>query len=345
MIDEDNYPTFKDKILASMKSGKYSHHSLINSQGEYCNSWLFNLGHSSTIGDNHTSFDVLIQPIYYKGRKAWLVSMQNTQEKRVKQSLLINQSIEITALLIDIITILEKELRDVDDNASDSEQEENIVFKKNLLKLSSKWFNEFLYVKNVFEIESHDLRKEEETFSLKEYFLYSIDLLLSLKQKSKIKITIDPMIPSEVRGDLIKFRQIITTVLDFSFKSTGDITIKLTSEFDRTTGGLIIYFLIVFTPKFEINEKELLLLFGDKEDLFINQTKLTKLVGLSVHVLPELVKFLGGKFWQLKHTSENQIIIEFTIPFSPTSTPQNSITKTPDITMNLRRRDKKGMQI
>lgn len=244
--------------------------------------------------------------------------------------------------MIDMIKMLEQELRDVQDDSSDSEAEENIILKKNLLKLSSKCFNEFLFVKNVFEIELGDLRKEVEIFSLKEYFLYSIDLLLSLKQKSKIKITIDPMIPSEVRGDLVKFRQIITTILDFSFKSTGHITIKLTSEFDRNTGGFMIYFLISFEPKFEINEEELSLLFGEKEDLFINQTKLTKLVGLSVHVLPELVKFLGGSFTQLKHTKENQIIIEFCIPFAAIATPQNSVTKTPDITMNLRRRDKKG---
>jgi hypothetical protein len=238
--------------------------------------------------------------------------------------------------------MLEKDLIDIDGKSDNSAEEENIVLKKDLLKLSSKAFNEFLYIKNVFEIESGDLRKEIENFSLKEYFLYSIDLLLSLKQKSKIKITIDPSIPEQAKGDLVKFRQIITTILDFSFKSTGNIVISLTSKFDQNTGGMIIHFLISFTPKFQINEEELTLLFGEKEDLFLNQSKLNKLVGLSVHVLPELVKFLGGSFTQLKHTDENVIIIEFTIPFEAIFTSKNPLNKTPEITMNFRKKDTKG---
>ena len=348
-INNDQYTAYWEKVEYSIKIQKSFENVLkIDKTPEKFD--LSNTHHcklpfslySSIIVALSESFESYIQPVNYKGKKAAMITLQNNQGQKMKQSLLINQSVEICAYMIDIIKMLEKDLIDYDIQSNDSVNEENMVLKKNMLKIVNKAFNEFLYIKNVFEIESGDLRKEVENFALKEYFLYSIDLLLSLKQKSKIKITIDPMIPEEVKGDLVKFRQIITTILDFSFKSTGKITITLTSKFVRETGGIIIFFLITFSPKFEINDEELTLLFGEKEDMFLNQSKLNKLVGLSVHVLPELVKFLGGEFTQLKHTKDNKIVIEFSIPFDPIFSAQIQMNKTPDITMNIRGKDKKG---
>jgi hypothetical protein len=109
-------------------------------------------------------------------------------------------------------------------------------------------------MKNVFEISCDDLRAENQNFSLKEYFLYSIDLLLSQKQKSQVDITLDQMLPEMVDGDLTKFRQIITTLLDFSFNSTKEVKVQLLTSFALEAGSYILEFKVSFTPEFNISK-------------------------------------------------------------------------------------------
>lgn len=62
------------------------------------------------------------------------------------------------------------------------------------------------------------------------------------------------------------------------------------------------------------------LLFGHKEDLFKNQAKLNKNVGLSIHVLSGLVTFLNGSFTKIKKTEQGEVQIEFTLPFESIKT-------------------------
>lgn len=77
---------------------------------------------------------------------------------------------------------------------------------------------------------------------------------MSLKQKSKVDISIDECMPKEVEGDLTKFRQIVTSVLDFSLKSTGEVGVKLRTNLIPKTGGYEIEIKIRFTPEFPISK-------------------------------------------------------------------------------------------
>lgn len=194
----------------------------------------------------------------------------------------------------------------------------------------------------MFEIEVGDLRPEMETFSIKDFFVYSVDLLLSRTKKCNVKVTFDPCLPPEVEGDLLKFRQIITSILDFSLKSTDRIDVQLHTNFKLESGGYIIDFRISFLPKFELQEKELQLLFGEKDDMFFNQYKIDKNVGLPIHVISKLVMFLGGKFKELKKADDGNITIEFSLPFNAIKS-SNMIVKTPRIRMDSQKSISKGV--
>ena len=195
-----------------------------------------------------------------------MIDIKSVMENKIKQKLLVNQANEISTQFHDIVSILEKELdmQDCSSHSSDNYETSHVVI-KNLLFSSNKLYNDFLFIKNMFEIDCGDLRPEIEPFYIKDFFLYSIDLLLSRTQNRNIKISIDPCLPDEVEGDLLKFRQIITSILDFSLKSTQEIDVELHANFVIASGEIWVDFKISFTPKFELKEKELKLLFSNDE--------------------------------------------------------------------------------
>ena len=191
-----------------------------------------------------------------------MVTLRNIMEQKIKQKLLVSQANEISTQFHDIVNVLEQELSKEECHSNSSTHESTHQTVSNLLLSTTKLYNDFLFVKNVFEIDCGDLRPELEKFYIKDFFLYSVDLLLSRTQNRNVKISIDPCLPEEVEGDLLKFRQIITSILDFSLKSTQEIEVRLHTNFKISSGGYDIDFQISFLPKFELKEKELKLLFG-----------------------------------------------------------------------------------
>lgn len=161
--------------------------------------------------------------------------------------------------------------------------------------------------------------------------------------------------PDEVNGDLQKFRQIISALIDFSLKSTGEVKVKLKSDFILKTGGFDITFSIKFTPQFQICKflfleflanRELELLFGIKDDLFSNHEKLTKSFGLPLHVLPGIVKFLGGAFRTIEIDDQGEVHLEFNLQFgSIRSKTLNNTIQSPMIRGNSKRTVTDGQYI
>ena len=186
------------------------------------------------------------------------------------------------------------------------------------------------------------MRPELEPFSIKDFLLYSIELLLSRTNECKINLVIDPCLPEEVEGDLCKFRQIITAILDFSLKSTETVEIKVDAHFKRESGGYNIDFRVSFNPKFELKQEDLRLLFWQKDDTIINNTKMEKNVGLPIHVISKLVCFLGGSFKDLKRKEDGTLTIEFTLPFNSVKS-SKGLMKTPKIKMNNQKSMDKGV--
>jgi hypothetical protein len=128
---------------------------------------------------------------------------------------------------------------------------------------------------------------------------------------------------------LLKFRQIITSLLDFCIKSTESIDINITTDFIKETVGYMIKFKLSFIPKFEFKQEELKLLF-ENHDLFKNQQKIERNVGLPILVISKLVHFLGGSFSDIKSVTGGRIYMTFSLPFSATKSSQMMV-RTPRI--------------
>ncbi len=75
------------------------------------------------------------------------------------------------------------------------------------LIIVQKIFTEFLFIKNVFEIDKNILNSDPQTFELKSEVFYSLDTIMSLKKESQLDVNYsDPLLPLFVKGDLNKFR-------------------------------------------------------------------------------------------------------------------------------------------
>jgi hypothetical protein len=127
-------------------------------------------------------YDCQLQPIFWKGNKAIMVSLENVMEQKIKEKLLVNQSNEISTQFHDILNVVERELVD-DDDSDDSSRNASTKVMKSLFYTLNKLYNDFLFIKNLFEIECGDMRPELESFSIKDFFLYSVDLLLNKTKK------------------------------------------------------------------------------------------------------------------------------------------------------------------
>jgi hypothetical protein len=207
----------------------------------------------NTIGLFET-YESNIKPIFWKGTKAVVVSLRCIENQKVKGKLLIDQANEICFKFEEMINMLQAELLEDSGRSETSLVANNIFLISKLLISANKIYTEFQFMKDVLEMDNNDLRIENQRFSLIQYLLYSIDLVLSCKIKSKVNIFIDPCMPEEVEGDLNKFRQIITAIVDFSLKSTGEIHIKVLSYFIKKTGGFRIVFSVIFQPEFNISK-------------------------------------------------------------------------------------------
>jgi len=53
----------------------------------------------------------------------------------------------------------------------------------------------------------------------------------------------------------------------------------------------------------------------NKDDLFSNHDKLSKNFGLSLHILPAILEFMGGEFTKIQLNEKNEVQLEFSIPF------------------------------
>jgi hypothetical protein len=60
-------------------------------------------------------------------------------------------------------------------------EQDNKEFHTDALVLLQKMFNEFLFIKNCFEIDDKGMNIDKEAFELKPSIFYALDSLLSLK--------------------------------------------------------------------------------------------------------------------------------------------------------------------
>lgn len=202
----------------------------------------FKEGKAVMFSDTIEEYDSVITPILWRGSKAVMITLINVQEQKVKNKLLENHCNEISCLFENIIQNLEDDLSNESPERDNPENCQIVTFKKNILMQVIKIFNEFLTIENLFKIDCSTLKLDLECFSLKDEFFYSVDLLLSLKQESKVAIIMDPVVPEQVEGDLLKFRLIVTSILNFALKSSKKINMKINANFSIDSNETAIYF-------------------------------------------------------------------------------------------------------
>ena len=218
-----------------------------------------------------------------------------------------------------------------------------ISFKKNVLMQVIRIFNEFLWIENIFKIDCENLKIEKEAFNLKHIFFYSVDLLLSLKQECKVNVFMDPWMPEDVEGDLLKFRQIITSILNFAFKCSNNISLQTNAHSGTESSGFIVYFSVTFKPKLiDLKVESLKLLFSNDCFSLSNQTSVNNHVGMSIHLVSNLINLMGGKFTEIEERHDGEIFIMFSLPFDPIERSNSKYINKTDIRLHSSRSYENG---
>jgi hypothetical protein len=158
-------------------------------------------------------------------------------------------------------------------------------------------------------------------------------------------IIMDPCMPEDVEGDLLKFRLIVTSILNFALKSSKKVSMQINANFSVKTNGYAIYFSISFTPTFEINVENLKLLFSNENISLSNQTKMNNHVGLSIHLVSNLVQVMGGEFTEITKRKDGEIFIMFTLPFERIENSKQRLVRKTDIRLNSSRSYENGSHV
>lgn len=125
------------------------------------------------------------------GEDAALVIFHDIEDKVVKTNLLAEQATNVHCQLSEVLKLLEAEASDQINgpvqSASNIHADHKEVHKR-LIRV----FNNFSFIKNVFEIDCEDFVLEYRCFTLKDSLIYCINFLMSDYPESKINVTLDP---------------------------------------------------------------------------------------------------------------------------------------------------------
>lgn len=155
----------------------------------------------------------------------------------------------------------------------------------------------------------------------------------------------DPSMPEEVEGDLPKFRQIVTSILNFALKCSNKINMQTNANFSIDNTAFIIYFSITFKPKIELKIDNLRALFSNDDLSLSSQTKMNNHVGLSIHLVSCLVNIMGGKFTEIEQKQNGEIFIMFTLPFDIIESSKRPYINKTDIRLSSSRSYENGSMV
>ena len=94
--------------------------------------------------------------------------------------------------------------------------------------------SDFGHFKDVFQLECNEPLLEKQIFDLKAVILNEIEIvsMSKLHLNTQIRLKTDPCLPEEVKGDLQKFKQILSAFLTFVSQTTeeGEIIVQVDLE-------------------------------------------------------------------------------------------------------------------
>ncbi len=167
------------------------------------------------------------------------------------------------------------------------------------------------------KIEAKKMVIEEKEFNLKE-FLEELSLIFSIRateKKLKFNQEIDPSVPVNIKGDVVRLRQILTNILGNAVKFTkkGQINffIKQNKKIDKNR--VEISFRIKDTG-IGIPQSKIMKIFNSFEQADSSTTRKFGGTGLGLHIAKNLVELMGGEI-QLESEERKGSVFNCLIPF------------------------------
>jgi PAS domain S-box-containing protein len=153
------------------------------------------------------------------------------------------------------------------------------------------------------KIEAGRMDLETQPFDLRECVESALDLVVSQARAKKLELVylIDPHVPTMLKGDVTRLRQILLNLLSnaIKFTETGEVMVSVDGERDRETGGSDPYKLH-FTVKdtgIGIPAARLDKLFQSFTQIDASTTRRYGGTGLGLAISKRLSELMGGTMW------------------------------------------------
>jgi hypothetical protein len=248
----------------------------------------------------------------------------------VKTNLLIEQAQHVQSQLQDVLGMLESDVEGKDNMIRQSVINHKLDSKEALKKMI-RVFTNFSFIKNVFEIDSDDFTLEYKCFTLKDSLIYWMNFLMTYYPDSKINLTLDPWLPKNIEGDIVKFHQIIITLVDFALKNSNSVEINSEANYDHKLGGYHVEFIISFVSVIFFNESDLEKMFIPQDDSFFKNLSTYKSIGLALNLTAKLLKVINGSFNKIQREKDGTTVLNFTIPFKMADFSNNPYVHVPSL--------------
>jgi hypothetical protein len=194
-------------------------------------------------------------------------------------------------------------------STSSSNSPQIIAVKKTMLMKLVQTYFKFLGIENILKLQCKKLTINDEFFALKNQLFYSTDFYVSIIQSAKVFIKIHPNIPDEVKGDVMKLKEILTHMFSFIFRCSKNINLEVDLDDLNEPELTHAIFNFSFMPSFDIKEEALMILNDSNANMFIfddrnnknkGQTflntydKVRDTVCISFMMIPALIKSMKG---------------------------------------------------
>jgi len=138
---------------------------------------------------------------------------------------------------------------------------------------------------------------------------------MSYYPNAKINLSLDPCLPKDVEGDIVKFNQIIISLIDFALKSSNSVNINSQAIYDMKLGGFVVHFHVSFLSEIIFNEEDLNAIFNQQDEYFMQSVKNHKSLGLALNLTARLLQVINGSFNKVTQEGDGRMKLSFEIPF------------------------------